>query len=477
MSDDLERIKNGQQKINGMIQKLADTKKAQAAQSGATNLGMYDPISDGPFDTEKYVNSKIKIMFICKEPNSPADGGWDYKDEQLKNDYFFGSMNNVANRILNGDTVSETGDQLSDNAAIRQTAFTNVSNLPGGGSVGQQGSMDSLYNENAPILEAKLETYSPDIIVCGNVGEKIWPSIEKSYGGIQSYTTKYFDNMGNELSSGEGNATAVYYCVTKSGRRITVVDARHPGYIKRGQITQDGWVKGIINAVEGGPKAFSSLSSSPIPPKKESEKTKQPVNSSKKNNQPLANNSRGNLSGGVSSGNGGPINPRAIAIIIGIIILIILLLLLLRNCKSPSSGQTVTVTAPPPVVTSPPVAPQPPELFSERTEKLFVKDSSELLPPASSWLDDVAHDLSKHIEQNPDSTFQVIGYAAVFPGLPDPGVLSLERANKIISELVARKINANKLQAVSGGETNRWGHNIDESGRAPNRRIVIQQRP
>jgi outer membrane protein OmpA-like peptidoglycan-associated protein len=81
------------------------------------------------------------------------------------------------------------------------------------------------------------------------------------------------------------------------------------------------------------------------------------------------------------------------------------------------------------------------------------------------------------MEKNSDSTFQVIGYAAVFPEPPDPVALSLERANKVVSELVARKINVNKLQAVSGGETNRWGNNIDESGRAPNRRIVIQQRP
>lgn len=107
---------------------------------------------------------------------------------------------------------------------------------------------------------------------------------------------------------------------------------------------------------------------------------------------------------------------------------------------------------------------------------MFVKDSSELLPSVSSWLDDVARDLSKYIELIPNSTFQVIGYVAVFPGLPDPGALSLERANKIISKLVARKINANKLQAVSGGEINRWDNSMDELGRAPNRRIVIQQK-
>jgi len=227
-------------------------------------------------------------------------------------------------------------------------------------------------------------------------------------------------------------------------------------------------------------------------------------------------------SGDKKTGNG-PLKP--ILIIAGIILLIVIIWLLLRHCGSSSaegpdqstqtgeqnqsaqtetqvqssqtekqsqssqaesqgqSAQTVkedqsTQTAStdiqtPPVTSVPPTLPK--TVFPEKTEILFVANSSALLPSASVWLNKTAGELSNYIKQNPDATFKIIGYAAVVYGPPDPGRLSLERANKIVSELRARNINASKLHAISGGETNRWGNNIDETNRSPNRRIVIQQ--
>jgi outer membrane protein OmpA-like peptidoglycan-associated protein len=180
-----------------------------------------------------------------------------------------------------------------------------------------------------------------------------------------------------------------------------------------------------------------------------------------------------------------PINFRIIGIIVGIILLILLILFLLRNCHG-CSGNTGNPSPPkgpeptrPEPTKSEPTRSEPPTkslVFDEKTEKLFVANSSELLPDASKWLDETARKLSEFIKEESDATFKVTGYAAVFPGLPDPVELSRERANKIISELGARDINANKLQAFSGGETDKWGNNIDEATRAPNRRIVIQQK-
>ena len=110
-----------------------------------------------------------------------------------------------------------------------------------------------MVSENAPILETKLETYSPDTIVCGLTDENdfnsVWSSIEKAYGGIKSYTTKHFDKLGNKMPSGEDSGLTAYYCETNSGRQIIVLHAYHFSANRYGWITPDGWSKGIVNAV------------------------------------------------------------------------------------------------------------------------------------------------------------------------------------------------------------------------------------
>jgi outer membrane protein OmpA-like peptidoglycan-associated protein len=322
--------------------------------------------------------------------------------------------------------------------------------------------------KDGPYIKAELNTLESKVIYCAGKGV-VYSSVKKLYPELD----------GKEIYNENG-----IHVFEDDGKILIIIDGAHPSDWSRfdakkihEELSRPEVKIHKLKAQEG-----SVLKSIPSNYDKDTEKNTsvEGEKESRFNNNLPPKPVNFNSVKTPTFNNTGSINPRTIAIIIGIIILIILLLLLLRKCGSSSSGGQIPsnteVAAPPPVVTPPVVAHQPPELFSERTEKLFVKDSSELLPSVSSWLDDVARDLSKHIEQNPNSTFQVIGYTAVFPGFPDPGALSLERANKIISELVARKINANKLQAVSGGETNRWGNNIDESGRAPNRRIVIQER-
>jgi outer membrane protein OmpA-like peptidoglycan-associated protein len=152
---------------------------------------------------------------------------------------------------------------------------------------------------------------------------------------------------------------------------------------------------------------------------------------------------------------------KPILIIAGIIVVILIILLLLRNCDfssavKPEYSDPIVIFDPPPQV----VIPASPEIiFNEKTEMLFVANSSDLLPSATVWLDEVAFELSKYIELNPNAAFQIIGYVAVVSGLPEPKKLSQERANKVVFEFIARNIKENKLQAVSGGETNRWGNN------------------
>ena len=200
--------------------------------------------------------------------------------------------------------------------------------------------------------------------------------------------------------------------------------------------------------------------------------------SSSKSKRSSVDNGSGSGSGGGSGGL--PLQP--VLAIIGAILLILLILFFLRSCNGCSSGyrqqsdkqqEQRIVTPPPSTSTS-----QPPAeiIFTEKTEMLFIANTPDLLPSASIWIDSVANELSGYIQKNQDATFQVIGYIAVVPGTYDPSILSLQRAEKIISELGSRKINTNMFEAVSGGETSRWGNNTDEESRAPNRRIVIRQK-
>jgi outer membrane protein OmpA-like peptidoglycan-associated protein len=162
---------------------------------------------------------------------------------------------------------------------------------------------------------------------------------------------------------------------------------------------------------------------------------------------------------------------KPILIIAGIVLLILVLLLLLRNFNFSSSKEP---KRPPQVVLDPPTPPAL-TIFTEKTEMLFIANSPDLLSASSKWLDEVANELSKYIEQDPNAIFQVIGYVAIVPGPPDSTELSMARATNVIKELSVRGIKSDNLRPVAGGETDRWGNNIDELNRAPNRRILIQE--
>jgi outer membrane protein OmpA-like peptidoglycan-associated protein len=86
-------------------------------------------------------------------------------------------------------------------------------------------------------------------------------------------------------------------------------------------------------------------------------------------------------------------------------------------------------------------------------------------------LDSVAEKIRQELEQSPGKTFTVIAYAAIFPGLPDPVILSRERADRVKKELIKRNIPVEKLESVTGGETSDFGLFREE-----NRRIKILEK-
>lgn len=132
-----EELRDGQKIIDSLIQSADKTNEA---------------VLDGPFDFIKYAEASLKILFFMREPNSYNDGGWDYKDVSLKHDHFFGIFNAIAECVINKKTLEDVltfhkgnwDSEIQKKETIYSIAFTNINNIPGGSSVGKNGSIVKL---------------------------------------------------------------------------------------------------------------------------------------------------------------------------------------------------------------------------------------------------------------------------------------------------------------------------------------------
>ena len=99
----------------------------------------------------------------------------------------------------------------------------------------------------------------------------------------------------------------------------------------------------------------------------------------------------------------------------------------------------------------------------------FIPDTAEFLPAERERLDLIAEAL----QQIPGRTFLVEGHTAS-TGRPDSEMaLSIERAERMILELVRRGINENRFIYKGWGSTRPVGDNATEAGRSANRRVEI----
>ena len=100
---------------------------------------------------------------------------------------------------------------------------------------------------------------------------------------------------------------------------------------------------------------------------------------------------------------------------------------------------------------------------------LFAPDSAEFLPAERPRLDLIAEAL----KQIPDRTFLVEGHTAA-TGRPDGEMaLSIERARRMVDELVRRGISADRFIYKGWGGTRPVGDNAANEGRSANRRVEI----
>ena len=99
----------------------------------------------------------------------------------------------------------------------------------------------------------------------------------------------------------------------------------------------------------------------------------------------------------------------------------------------------------------------------------FIPDTAEFLPAERERLDLIAEAL----HQIPGRTFLVEGHTAATGRPASEMALSVERAERMIMELVRRGINDNRFIYKGWGSTRPVGDNATEEGRSANRRVEI----
>jgi len=422
------------------------------------------------------------ITVVLKEVPDPDFAGEVSNPEGIRAENEFGyNLNSVKyaiDRAMNGEDFNQTDCDASRTNIISGIGYVDIKKKAESHGTTPDSDVYKYAKNDGKYLRAQINTLQPKVIYCSGKNS-VYNSVMSMYSEFAGKEVYNKDNV---------------HVFMNNGKRLIIIDGYHvspPGantYLDP---------KGIHSSLKEALKATENLEDKnnnkdffdDIPVDNELESKiknysldKNNVNTtarlSAKSQNFSMNKSSSNVGGGIQ---GGSFPIKQILIIILIILLLLLGFFLLRSCGGCSTRtslleeKTSTPQPLPPVPESEPLIDET-LVFSEKTEMLFVANLPDLLPAASGWLNGVATELSKYLDKNPGAVFQVIGYSAIAPGLPDPNKLSQERANKIVSELITRKININNIQAISGGETNRWGNNIDELSRAPNRRIVIQQK-
>jgi hypothetical protein len=178
------------------IEELKAKEKEIAAKINAIESGVEGlmPVVDGIINIEDYVNAKYKILWILKEVHDEwrvkktgkkECGGWNLtcagedhpeglyariKNEPKTIDNFIvpRRIRLASYCIFAGETYAvhrPTEDEL--NKALSSVAYINIKKIPGGASADPK-QIQEAYDTNKTLLREQIETYNPDIIICGN---------------------------------------------------------------------------------------------------------------------------------------------------------------------------------------------------------------------------------------------------------------------------------------------------------------------
>lgn len=159
----------------------------RAKEAGVYRKGDFEPIYDGVYykDAKKYLNSKIRIMWVLKEPyddeyddGEPCGGGWNYFDclepktspwkiRTWKNMIYttYGILNNMKYEEM--DSI-EDHPEMAD--VLLEIACINLSKMPGHTTT-DSSLLPIYYGIWKDILKQQMDLYSPQVVIFGNTFE------------------------------------------------------------------------------------------------------------------------------------------------------------------------------------------------------------------------------------------------------------------------------------------------------------------
>ncbi|MDY6373302.1 MAG: hypothetical protein SPK91_02665 [Bacteroidales bacterium] len=168
-----EELKNAQDALHEEIQRLAEEK-------GFVSEDVC-PIYDGVGDIDAYLQSKLKIMWILKEPyddfddnNKPIGGGWTMYEGGLSHpDAWKQKSYQGMTYVLYGfrhDLYWADLPAIRNNKSmiteLNNMAYINISKMPGQKQTSHQ-AVILYYNIWKDLLYKQITTYNPDVIIFG----------------------------------------------------------------------------------------------------------------------------------------------------------------------------------------------------------------------------------------------------------------------------------------------------------------------
>lgn len=196
-------------------------------------------IHDGIVNIDEYLNSEIKIMWVLKEVHSVGDDGkWDLREalRSLKNETetamkegWTGTFNPIVYityGILNEkywEEIPNTWDDPKIIDILNKIAYVNLKKVSGL-SVANHVELIDYHKKYHHILKMQIETFSPDVIICGNTLEI-----------FDYFGTAYIENREENM---------IFY----SSQEHIIIDAYHPYNRKlKQQIYCDTIIKHVLD--------------------------------------------------------------------------------------------------------------------------------------------------------------------------------------------------------------------------------------
>jgi hypothetical protein len=163
-----------------------------------------EPILDGVTNNERFLNSKIKICWVLKEPYDEKDGqggGFDLRkmliNDLRKENHNFGKtwtpIGNISYSLLNN---FESYDQLLNidrniiMKSLLDISYINIGKMPAKFQASSPYKTVKIeYKIWAPILIWQLLKYDPEVIIFGNTLEHFWNDLrleDKNYKELKN---------------------------------------------------------------------------------------------------------------------------------------------------------------------------------------------------------------------------------------------------------------------------------------------------